>query len=637
MRPDSTNGSVSGPDHPASEMVICPSYGFPVMAELDVTDQGLFEYQRGRASSALRNRISEPSEVLMTLQPHVEESPPVTSVALTSPPDLLDIGTPDQDLPLVRHLDQDSVKMTAFPVMTGRSDHQPLVLSPSMTFPSIFPPYLHISTPACFPTSTQSPLLPFQNLESGSDVCHHERIWALQSILRGSTQGLQSFEPSRVPVSPMGLAGSTPVIDSSSLYQAPPQSLDAKNTVLFTSLMADPTLLPSPKLPEDMDPREHLVQSMVWAYPEIFHEKTGVSVCGGKGYWYDHGLSSVPTALATPLGQLGLDGAETHHSGRAHQTQDSPKPKRIAVAHTFQRPQWSSNPPNCSSRAKPKLKQVTDSAHYRPRNAFFMFRGFVSRLQSVAQPMVEVGKEKDTSLFETRLLTRTPPNPRNGNSNPRVRIRTSAKQHHPLTNSVVPRRPGLIQTKISVSCGQIWSSDCLVHCGADGCANCRMRSLFEQASNYMKLRQAEIERRIESLASANTIQTENPVDMLEPDMACEMDSRERTADYQIEDKPIELSFNWNEFVQLYQESDLFRWHHEVSDTQSLQDERSQGWPRRRWGGLDRNGVLDIAEMKRIWIEKELTYERAFVEGAKKRIAQDALRATYRNQMGRKKE
>ncbi|KAF9180767.1 hypothetical protein BGZ51_005912 [Haplosporangium sp. Z 767] len=71
------------------------------------------------------------------------------------------------------------------------------------------------------------------------------------------------------------------------------------------------------------------------------------------------------------------------------------------------------------------------------------------------------------------------------------------------------------------------------------------------------------------------------------------------------DMTLEDSFNWKEFEQLYYESDLFKWH------------------RDNYLGVDQ--VLNVEDMKRVWIENEIIYEKAFAETARRRIAQEGPR------------
>ncbi|KAG9323897.1 hypothetical protein KVV02_006263 [Mortierella alpina] len=103
-----------------------------------------------------------------------------------------------------------------------------------------------------------------------------------------------------------------------------------------------------------------------------------------------------------------------------------------------------------------------------------------------------------------------------------------------------------------------------------------MRSLFSQASDYLKLRQAHIERRIEFHAAGD----------------------DQTGPWA--DIPLEDTFKWTLFQQLYYESDLFKWH--------------------RDNYLGQDGVLDVEELKRIWVENEQSYEKTFTQAARQRTA-----------------
>ncbi|CAO3571933.1 unnamed protein product [Mortierella alpina] len=167
-------------------------------------------------------------------------------------------------------------------------------------------------------------------------------------------------------------------------------------------------------------------------------------------------------------------------------------------------------------------KRLTDSAHYRARNAFFMFRGFVSRIQCTIPC-----KSASHSACA---------------SNPTVPYMRDSKRS--LSSTPRPQVTGQPQTKVS-------------------------------ASDYLKLRQAHIERRIEFHAAGDD-QTGPWVDI-----------------------PLEDTFQWTEFQQLYQESDLFKWHRE--------------------NYLAQDGVLDVEGLKRIWVENEQSYEQTFTQAARWRI------------------
>ncbi|OAQ24178.1 hypothetical protein K457DRAFT_142107, partial [Linnemannia elongata AG-77] len=122
--------------------------------------------------------------------------------------------------------------------------------------------------------------------------------------------------------------------------------------------------------------------------------------------------------------------------------------------------------------------------------------------------------------------------------------KTSTTLYPPPTR----RRTRQAQTKVSVSCGKIWSSPCLPTCSprSTGCANCRMRSLFRQASDYLKLRQTEIERLIE-------------FPLLSHGYGYGSSEEEGGKRRMLR---LEDSFNWKDFELLYPESDLFKWHRE---------------------------------------------------------------------------
>lgn len=124
-----------------------------------------------------------------------------------------------------------------------------------------------------------------------------------------------------------------------------------------------------------------------------------------------------------------------------------------------------------------------------------------------------------------------------------------------------------------------------------------MRSLFRQASDYLKLRQTEIERLIEFPFLSNGHGSSE-----------EEGGRGRML-------KLEDSFNWREFELLYPESDLFKWHREYYTDHVNENGDNEGV------------VLDVEEMKAIWMENELAYEKAFSEGARKRITQEGLKVT----------
>ncbi|KAG0232563.1 hypothetical protein BGX31_005114 [Mortierella sp. GBA43] len=141
-----------------------------------------------------------------------------------------------------------------------------------------------------------------------------------------------------------------------------------------------------------------------------------------------------------------------------------------------------------------------------------------------------------------------------------------------------------------------------------------MRSLFSQASDYLKLRQTELERRLEfsegygdGTSDSDHPRRSNPLDIQD---SCNDDDENNQDRGEITDPSVgglarmtlEGSLNWKEFQQLYYESDLFKWHREAY--------------------LGRDGMLDLEEMKRIWIDNEKSYEKSFLDGARKRILQD---------------
>lgn len=167
-----------------------------------------------------------------------------------------------------------------------------------------------------------------------------------------------------------------------------------------------------------------------------------------------------------------------------------------------------------------------------------------------------------------------------------------------------------------------------------------MRSLFSQASDYLKLRQTELERRIEFSEGSNDHydhqQLPSPIAYSAQENSSESVPSPLTSNksgsnseddggtkgkekYEATDPSIgglarmtlEESFNWKEFQQLYYESDLFKWHREAY--------------------LENDGMADLDEMKRIWIENEKCYERSFIEGARKRFQQDGSKNAKKTQ------
>ncbi|KAF9897419.1 hypothetical protein BX616_005637 [Lobosporangium transversale] len=319
---------------------------------------------------------------------------------------------------------------------------------------------------------------------------------------------------------------------------------------------------------------------------------------------------------------------------------------------------------NINSRKPFSMKKITDCAHYRPRNAFFMFRGFVSRLQQYSglhynlHRQQKKGNHDDDSHSNNKngsdvALMSSPCSPLASSSPPTFSLPPQSLSPSspslplpapplqslasaildPGENILPPTADtssdfketesvgcGMTQTKVSISCGKIWSSECFEACGPGGCPNCRMRSLFGQASSFLKLRQAEIERQIEFSESITTATLlEKNIPLLSPSSLpsttkmmntsiSDNDSESQKNTYvaltagHLAIMSLENSFNWEEFTQLYYESDLFKWH--------------------RNHYLGTNGVLDLEAMKHVWMENELAYEKAFVEGARKRILQE---------------
>jgi len=152
-----------------------------------------------------------------------------------------------------------------------------------------------------------------------------------------------------------------------------------------------------------------------------------------------------------------------------------------------------------------------------------------------------------------------------------------------------------------------------------------MRSLFRQASDYLKLRQTEIERLIEfPLSPSSSLSPcSSPYHKTEAlgdgvgngEAALPMGTRMRLED----------SFNWKEFEQLYYQSDLFKWHRDYyTDSDDDGDDGSENGTNNEECS---ETVLDIDEMKAIWMENELAYEKAFSEGARKRLGQGGLNST----------
>ncbi|KAK3847194.1 MAG: hypothetical protein J3R72DRAFT_512328 [Linnemannia gamsii] len=342
-------------------------------------------------------------------------------------------------------------------------------------------------------------------------------------------------------------------------------------------------------------------------------------------------------------------------------------------------PSSSEQKPNSKGKGKgkgrrPTLKKITDCAHYRPRNAFFMFRGFVSHIHTYlhAKQLSASSSSSPTHFSASCSMTSTPTliqrpdateNRFNCNSGDSTTITTSTSSPNFLSFSIpsdthqphlslsfslpptatttaqsysfpppstsISRRRRQAQTKVSVSCGKIWSSPCFPTCRpglglghtnatitTSGCANCRMRSLFRQASDYLKLRQTEIERLIEFPLLSQEYECEDasePMPKMTTTTVMTMTMmRGRRMLTRLED-----SFNWKEFEGLYHRSDLFKWHRDYYTNDNIDNDNEN----------DNEVRLDIEEMKAIWMENELAYEKAFSEGARKRIAQEGLKAT----------
>jgi hypothetical protein len=137
-----------------------------------------------------------------------------------------------------------------------------------------------------------------------------------------------------------------------------------------------------------------------------------------------------------------------------------------------------------------------------------------------------------------------------------------------------------------------------------------MRSLFRQASDYLKLRQTEIERLIEFPLLSNEYDGEGGM----------MGGGGGGGGGRGKMLSLEDSFNWKEFEVLYPESDLFKWHRECYANNDGNDDDDEN-------GNEEEVTLDVEEMKAIWMENELAYEKAFSKGARKRITQEGLKAT----------
>ncbi|KAG0370483.1 hypothetical protein BGZ54_006135 [Gamsiella multidivaricata] len=232
-------------------------------------------------------------------------------------------------------------------------------------------------------------------------------------------------------------------------------------------------------------------------------------------------------------------------------------------------------------------KKVTSSSHYRARNAFFMFRGYVSRIQSTTLP-------KFKSDNSTVALSLARP------------LSSNTSSLSPATTLPTPpdKVRSLAQTKVSVRCGIIWKSPCLESCKRRECANCRMRRVFRRASNYMKLRHAELECQIEDdplpkKQKSETIDTK--IESTDHVTTHDGDDGDDDGARKLAYMPLEKSFDWDEFERYYYESDLFAWHREEY--------------------LGSNGVLDLEELKRVWIENEKWNEQSFLKGARKRMAE----------------
>ncbi|KAF9438803.1 hypothetical protein BGZ76_004402 [Entomortierella beljakovae] len=238
-----------------------------------------------------------------------------------------------------------------------------------------------------------------------------------------------------------------------------------------------------------------------------------------------------------------------------------------------------------------KDKKPTDSAHYRPRNAFFMYRGLVSKLQSdVRNRRLSMDLP---SLTDSLLST------------------SQSYQDPPDKDASGQQSKGLPQTKVSECCGKLWKIECNASCKADRCKNCRMRSLFEKASDFLKLRQAEIERNIQF-----PVDDEDDEDEDEKKLTCKSKHYPKIKDGERSGRSrnlaassklllqlsLENAFNWEHFKELYLTSDLFSWHRD-----SCPEPKAES---------------NFKNIKEIWLENERIYEMTYTEAARKRIEQD---------------
>ncbi|KAF8986133.1 hypothetical protein BGZ46_009244 [Entomortierella lignicola] len=229
--------------------------------------------------------------------------------------------------------------------------------------------------------------------------------------------------------------------------------------------------------------------------------------------------------------------------------------------------------------SKPK-KKITDKSHYRARNGYFIFRAFHNRLFREAKS--EISKKAKSSRFASASTQRS---------------------SSPISNTMAPKGKGLTQREVSVDSGKAWKCGCFESCGIGGCANCRMRSLFDRQSNFMKLRQAEIERLIEfpELNSRNSSPGGSQSNV---------NGSKNTLNMNLEE-----CFNWEEFAMLYESSDLFKQYRETFQNPGE--------------------ATDYEGIKQTWLRNEIEYEKKFIECAKSRIFQgkEQRRATKKDPDG----
>ncbi|KAG0006593.1 hypothetical protein BGZ80_005212, partial [Entomortierella chlamydospora] len=215
----------------------------------------------------------------------------------------------------------------------------------------------------------------------------------------------------------------------------------------------------------------------------------------------------------------------------------------------------SSNTQN-HDQGKKKKKKITDSSHHRARNAFFMFRGFASRL---------FAKEPDPVLLAAAAAAADDESISNKSSSRPSTVRKKMRQ-----------------TSLSALAAKCWSFVCFKTCGKGGCANCRMHSVFDQSANFLKLRETELERLM--------MFSIEPGSQNSMGIGSEGSSSDVCTIYSkalLDTNPEEF-FNWKEFEVLYKTCDQFKYFRENC--------------------LAPGEVMELEAFKQIWIKAEREHE-----------------------------